>query len=485
MLLLEVLYAFLATWLALYGLNSLLMSVLYLRLRRRTSRKPIPPDVWPTVTVQLPIFNELHVAERAIAAAAALDYPSHRLQIQVLDDSTDETRAIARRAVERFVQHGVDMQYIHRTDRTGFKAGALAEGLSKARGELIAIFDADFLPARDFLRRVVPSLSVSGVGCAQARWDHLNRDYSMLTRAQAMGIDGHFAVEQRVRSEAGFLLNFNGSAGVWRRACIEDAGGWHADTLTEDLDLSYRAQLAGWRIVYLPDVRAPAELPPQFDALRRQQARWAQGSIEVVRKLLPRLLRSSQPWLVKVEGALHLTGYMVHPLLLATLLLTLPMVLTQSRMGAVVPFWFLATAGPPLLYLVAQSERGAGWWRELRCAPFLLLLGMGLALSNTVAMANAFLGRQGSFQRTPKFAVRGTAGRWQDSAYALCCPALVWWELLLAALALLCAAVAAGSGARLLSFWMALYAMAYCFVAALSLTQALRRHEGAAAQARV
>jgi cellulose synthase/poly-beta-1,6-N-acetylglucosamine synthase-like glycosyltransferase len=484
MLLLEILYGFLAAWLALYGLNSLLLSLLYLWLRRREPPPTIPPDVWPTVTVQLPIYNELHVAERAVAAAAALDYPRDLLQIQVLDDSTDETRTIARRAVERHARQGTDIQYVHRSDRAGFKAGALAEGLRQARGELIAIFDADFVPATDFLCRVVPHLSAADVGCVQARWDHLNRDYSMLTRAQAMGIDGHFAVEQRVRCESGFLLNFNGSAGVWRRACIADAGGWHTDTLTEDLDLSYRAQLRGWRILYLPNVRAAAELPPQFDALRRQQARWAQGSIEVARKILPRLLRSGQPWAVKVEGALHLTGYMVHPLLLATLLLTLPMVLTNSRMSALVPYCFLATAGPPLLYLVAQSERGTGWWRELRCAPLLLLLGMGLALNNSVAMAQAFLGQQGSFQRTPKFAVHRGGDRWQDSAYALRCPRLVWGELLLAGFALLCGVLAAGGAARTLSFWLVLYALAYSFVAVLSLAQALDRHHRAAAQAK-
>ncbi len=485
MLLLETLYGFLAAWLALYGLNSLLLSVLYLRFRRREPPRVAIPDVWPAVTVQLPIYNERHVAQRAIAAAASLDYPRHLLHIQVLDDSTDETCAIARRAVARYAQRGVDIEYIHRADRAGFKAGALAEGLRRARGELIAIFDADFSPSSDFLCRVVPHLSASDVGCVQARWDHLNRDYSMLTQAQALGIDGHFVVEQRVRSEAGFLLNFNGSAGVWRRECIEDASGWHTDTLTEDLDLSYRAQLAGWRILYLPNVTAPAELPPQFDALRRQQGRWAQGSIEVARKILPRLLRSGQPWAVKLEGALHLTGYMVHPLLLATLLLTLPMVLTNSRMVAVVPYWFLATAGPPLLYLVAQSERGAGWWRELRFAPFLLLLGMGLALNNTVGIVRAFLGQPGSFQRTPKFSVRRRGDLWQDSAYALRCPRLVWCELLLAAFALLCAALAAAGAARALSFWLLLYAVAYVFVAALSLTQALQRGERAAAQAGV
>jgi len=484
MLLLEIVYGLLAAWLALYGLNSLFLSVLYLWFRRREPQAVQAPRVWPQVTVQLPIYNELHVAERAIAAAAALDYPRDRLQIQVLDDSSDETRLIAKRAVERWQRRGVHIQYLHREDRVGFKAGALAAGLRQSRGELIAIFDADFVPAVDFLRRMVPHLSAADVGCVQARWDHLNRDYSMLTRAQAMGIDGHFAVEQRVRSEAGLMLNFNGSAGVWRRACIEDAGGWHIDTLTEDLDLSYRAQLAGWRILYVPHVHAPAELPPQFDALRRQQARWAQGSIEVARKILPQLLSSRQPWLVKIEGVLHLTGYMVHPLLLATLLLTLPMVLTNSRMSAWLPYCFLATAGPPLLYLLAQSERGAGWWRQLRFAPLLLLVGMGLALNNSVAMGRAFLGQRSSFQRTPKFAVRGGGDQWQDSAYALRCPRLVWCELLLAAFALFCAALAAAGSARPLALWLVLYAMAYACVAVLSLAQAVDRYEKAAAQAR-
>jgi len=472
MLWLEIMYGLLAAWLALYGLNSLLLTVIYVRLRRREPRAVPCPDAWPSVTVQLPIYNELHVAERAIAAAAALDYPRELLEVQVLDDSTDETTAIAQRATARWGQAGRNIQYIHRSVRAGFKAGALAEGLRHASGEILVIFDADFGPPPDFLRRIVPYFASEDVGCVQARWDHLNRDYSLLTQVQAVGIDGHFIIEQTARSRAGLFLNFNGSAGAWRRACIEDAGGWQGETLAEDLDLSYRAQLAGWRILFVPCLTVPAELPPQLDALRRQQSRWAQGSIQVARKLLPSLLRSQQPWPVKIEGAIHLTGYLAHPLLLLTLLLTLPMVLTNSHVFAFAPYFLSATVGPPLLYLAAQAERGSGWRRQLRLAPLLALLGTGLALNNTVAIARAFLGVKGEFQRTPKFGVTSVAEQWQSSSYALCCNPLVRYELLLAAFAVALALLARHSGVRAISYWLVVYALGYAYVAVMSLGQA-------------
>jgi hypothetical protein len=478
MSLLMLLYGLLAAWLAMYGLNSLLLTVVYLWTRGRSTEAVPEPDHWPSVTVQLPIYNELHVVERLIGSVAALDYPRQLLQIQVLDDSSDETTTAARYAVARYAHQGLDIHHVRRCDRAGFKAGALAHGLRSATGELIAIFDADFLPPRDFLRRVIPTFGGPQVGCVQARWDHLNRNYSTLTRAQALGVDAHFAIEQQARHQMGWFLNFNGSAGVWRRQCIEDAGGWQADTLTEDLDLSYRAQLAGWRIAYLPGVRVPGELPPQFDALRRQQSRWAQGSIQVARKVLPLLLRSNQPWPVKLQGALHLTGYMVHPLLLLTLLLSVPLVLSSRGVAAWVPYWFLATAGPPLMCLVAQREQGSGWWRELRFAPLLLLIGMGLALNNTLAMARGVLGQQAEFQRTPKFAVRNDQGQWQTSAYRLHYTRLVWYELLLAAAAVASAVLAHRGPARPLTYWLLIYALAYTCVAAMSLAQAVQGWRG-------
>jgi hypothetical protein len=470
MLIIQVLHGLCAGWLALYGLNSLLLTLVYWRVRRGQRPPPRAPSAWPSVTVQLPIYNELHVVDRLIAAAAALDYPRELLQIQVLDDSSDATTSIAQQAVARARSRGADIQCLHRTSRAGFKAGALAEGLRSARGELLAVFDADFVPPPDLLRQLIPFFSSPGVGCVQARWDHLNRDYSLLTRLQAIGIDGHFVVEQRARSEAGLLLNFNGSGGVWRRACIEAAGGWQSDTLAEDLDLSYRAQLAGWRILYVPGAMVPGELPPQMDALRRQQARWAGGSIRVALKLLPPLFRSGLTLPAKIEGALHLTGYLVHPLLLLTLLLSVPVALSNGSLAGLAGYFFVAAVGPPFLYLSAEVQQGPRWWRELALAPLLLLLGTGLALNNSVAMACAVLGRRGDFQRTPKFDVQNRTDEWRGSGYALHHSPLVTWELLLAVLALGVAALE-WSRAGSVPYWLLVYAASYAYVAGTSLVQ--------------
>ena len=313
----EFLYALCVVLLSLYGFNSLVLTWLYLRHRHDPNPASPPPEIWPHVTVQLPIYNEMYTIERLLSAVAGLDYPDGRLEIQVLDDSTDDTRRVAARTVARLRQRGIDVAHVTRRDRADFKAGALAAGMARAKGELVAIFDADFIPPPDFLRRVVPHFADPAIGCVQTRWGHINRDYSFFTRAQALGVDGHFVVEQTARSRAGLFINFNGTAGVWRRACIEDAGGWQGDTITEDLDLSYRAQLRGWRMGYLPHVVVPAELPVQISAFKRQQSRWAQGSIQTVLKMIGPLLRSSQPWRVKLGGVVHLTNYLVHPLMLA------------------------------------------------------------------------------------------------------------------------------------------------------------------------
>jgi len=470
MLFIQVLHVLSAGWLALYGLNSLVLTLIYWWVRRRP--RPTPPTVavWPSVTVQLPVYNELHVVDRLIAAAVALDYPRELLQIQVLDDSSDATTDLARQAVARARSSGVDIQCLHRKSRAGFKAGALAEGLRGARGELLAVFDADFVPPPDLLRRLIPFFSSPDVGCVQARWDHLDRDFSLLTRLQAMGIDGHFVVEQRARSDAGLLLNFNGSGGVWRRTCIEASGGWQWDTLAEDLDLSYRAQLAGWRILYIPEASVPGELPPQMDALRRQQARWAGGSIRVALKVLPTLFGSGLPLRTKIEGALHLTGYLVHPLLLLTLLLSLPIALGGGRLVALAPYFFAAAIGPPLLYLTAQTQQGPGWWRTLALAPLLLLLGTGLALNNSVAMARAVLWQRSEFQRTPKFDIQNRSDAWRGSGYALQYSSMVWWELLLGALALGVAALE-WRRAGWAPFWLLVYAASYAYVAGMSVVQ--------------
>jgi Glycosyltransferase like family 2 len=368
-----------------------------------------------------------------------------------------------------------------RQDRTGFKAGALAAGLKQAKGELIAVFDADFLPGPDFLRRVVPYLSDPAVGFVQTRWGHVNRDYSAFTQTQALGMDGHFVVEQTARSRAGLFINFNGTGGMWRRACIEDAGGWTADTLTEDLDLSYRAQLCGWHIAYLPEVIVPGELPPQISAFKRQQARWAQGSIQTAVKLVGPLLRSKQPWRIKLEGLVHLTGYLVHPLMLMLILLAFPMSLSHSWVLLVAPWLMITAIGPPLMYAVTQCTTTGDWRHRLRYLPLLVMLGIGVCLSNTGAVLRGLFGVRGDFQRTPKFDLRRPGETWAGSIYALRGDWLVWGEVALVGLVLLLFAMPGIEWT--FAPWVLLYAGSFAYVAGVSLYQAYeRRHWMAAAR---
>jgi cellulose synthase/poly-beta-1,6-N-acetylglucosamine synthase-like glycosyltransferase len=405
--------------LALYGLNSLVMLVLYLCHRRHTPSLP-PLTNTPRVTVQLPIYNERYVVERLIDAAAALDYPRDRLQIQVLDDSTDETTAIAQERAAYHRQRGMDIVVVHRTKRTGFKAGALAQGLSTATGEFTAVFDADFVPAPDFLQQTIPYFLVQpDLGLIQTRWGHINGDYSLLTRAQTLALDGHFVVEQTARQRASLFMNFNGTAGVWRRACIEDSGDWQGDTLSEDLDLSYRAQLRGWRFLFLPDMVSPAEVPPHVAAFKRQQFRWAKGSIQCLRKLGWTVLTSREPLFKRVQGLIHLSSYLVHPLMLLLLLTSLPLMLWRGTPGLPLAYLSLGSVGLPLLYAVAQRALYADWRRRWAVFPVLALLGTGVALSNTRAVIEALLSRDQSFQRTPKFRLESQGDRWRDKGYGL------------------------------------------------------------------
>jgi cellulose synthase/poly-beta-1,6-N-acetylglucosamine synthase-like glycosyltransferase len=486
MAIIELVYALCVVLLSIYGFNTLILTWLYLRHRRdgATSlfRRSAQNQISPFVTIQLPVYNELYTVERLLTAVAALDYPRDRLEIQLLDDSTDATRQVAARTVAHLQDRGIDVAHITRRKRHGFKAGALAAGLDVAQGELIAIFDADFVPPSDFLKRVVPHFDDPVVGCVQTRWGHLNRDYSAFTRVQALGVDGHFVVEQTARSRAGLFINFNGTGGMWRRACIDDAGGWQGDTLTEDLDLSYRAQLRGWRIAYLPDVVVPAELPAQINAFKQQQARWAQGSIQTALKMLGPLLRSDQPWRMKLEGAIHLTGYLVHPLILLIVLLTLPISFSRSWVLVAAPWLMIAAAGPPLMYTVAQFADGGAWRHRLRVLPLLVLVGMGLALSNTRAVLKAVFGMRQSFKRTPKFALRRPGDSWVDSAYVLRNDSLVWGELLLALFAL--ALLAAPHIHWGFVPWLLLYAGGFGYVAAFNLRQVHQRRRWLVTQTR-
>jgi cellulose synthase/poly-beta-1,6-N-acetylglucosamine synthase-like glycosyltransferase len=355
-------YFFVLSILAIYGWHRYYLVYLYMKHKDRVPVEPPPPAEWPVVTVQLPIYNEMYVADRLIDAVCRLDYPRDRLQIQVLDDSTDETRAISELAVRRHQAQGIDIQYLHRTDRTGFKAGALEAGLASARGPFVAIFDADFVPSPDFLRRTLPHFADSNVGMVQARWGHLNEDYSLLTRIQSILLDGHFVLEHGGRNRASRFFNFNGTAGVWRRETIDAAGGWQHDTLTEDLDLSYRAQLKGWKFLFLPNVIAPAEVPVEMNSFKSQQHRWAKGSIQTCRKLLPRILRANVPFGVKVEAFFHLSANFNYLLMSVLSVLMFPAMWVRYNMGWYemllidVPLFCAATLSVSNFYIVCQRE---------------------------------------------------------------------------------------------------------------------------------
>ena len=474
---LAVVYGLTAVFLATYGLNSLIMVLLYLRHRPfgglRTPREhqsPPPLTNAPPITVQLPIYNELYVVERLIDAVTRLDYPQHRLQIQVLDDSSDETTALAQARVDYYRRQGFDIVLIHRHERTGFKAGALQQGLETATGEFIVIFDADFVPHPDFLRRIVPHFQgCPRLGLVQARWGHINADYSPLTRAQALALDGHFVVEQTARQRSGLFMNFNGASGVWRKSCIEEAGGWQGDTLSEDLDLSYRAQLAGWEFLYLPDVVSPAEIPPQINAFKRQQFRWAKGSIQCLLKHWRTLVRARQPAFVRLQGLIHLSNYLIHPLMLVLLFLTLPLLLGQGVTRLPLLYLGLGSLGPPLLFALSQWDTYPDWRRRLAYFPFLVLLGTGIALNNAWAVGEALTRRPNLFQRTPKFGLEGRTDCWTESRYALPVDRMTLGEALLSLYSLITVIVALAKGNHYAVPFLLLYLGGFGYVAALGL----------------
>jgi cellulose synthase/poly-beta-1,6-N-acetylglucosamine synthase-like glycosyltransferase len=407
-----ILYGLVLSALFIYGLNFFYHS--YLAMKHRSpDPEPLPMDNYPRVTVQIPIYNERYVARRAIEAIVALEWPHDRLQIQVLDDSNDDTFEIVAESVQRYRVQGLDIHHLHRTNRIGYKAGALAEGMREATGEFVAIFDADFFPDPDFLHRTLPHFNQPEVGFVQTRWGHLNEQYSFFTKLQALAIDGHFMVEQYARSREGFLLNFNGTAGVWRAATIEGAGGWEFDTLTEDLDLSYRAQLAGWRGVYLRDTVTPGELPVTVNGFRRQQYRWARGSIESAKKLLPRVLRSDLDLRIKVQSILHMTGYGIHLLMFAlALMYPLIAVLSQGRpfvltLYGLAGIFNLTALAPTTYFTVGQHELNRPIWRRLPSILFLSVAGSGMMVNSVRGIVDAFSKREAVFERTPKFASVG------------------------------------------------------------------------------
>ncbi len=417
------LYYLVLSVLAFYGLHRLVLLAIYYRTRRHGRQCPDEPAEWPVVTVQLPVYNERYVATRLIDAVCCFDYPRDRLEIQVLDDSTDDTRERIAEAVETYRARGFDISHLHRDDRIGYKAGALAAGCQTARGDLIAVFDADFVPPADFLRRTVPYFEDLQLGVVQARWEHVNRDYSLLTRAQAVLLDAHFLIEHLARNRAGNFFNFNGTAGIWRRQAIVEAGGWEHDTLTEDLDLSYRAQLAGWRFLFLPEVTAPAELPVDVNAFKRQQFRWAKGSIQTARKLLGRILRSDLPWTTKLEAFVHLTNNSAYPLMVLLSLLVFPAMLLRLDLDprtvlfVDLPLFFGATIAVLLYYIVSQSAATGDGRGALRYIPAVMGLGIGLAVNNARAAIEGLYQRGGVFERTPKYRIEASGDRWDRKRY--------------------------------------------------------------------
>jgi hypothetical protein len=463
-----VLYASVLVLLCSYGAHRAHLAfacVRHAKRLRRLERTPELPTTLPSVTIQLPIYNEATVARRLILATGSIDYPRELLEIQVLDDSNDETVAIARAAVEELRARGIDAEHIRRPSRHGYKAGALDYGLCRARGELIAVFDADFTPRPSFLREVVGHFSDPRIGMVQTRWDHANREQSLLTSIQALMLDGHHLVENRARYASGCFFNFSGTGGIWRRVAIAEAGGWQHDTLTEDLDLSYRAQLAGWRFVYRADVLTPAELPEDMSAFRAQQYRWAKGTVQTARKLLKRVLHAELPLRQRLEAAFHMLPHAAYPatvlltLLLLPALVLLPATDIRTLLIVDVPLCIGATGSLAAFYGMAEKARGRSAWNAIVRLPALIALGTGLSPHLTGAVFEGLTSMAGEFVRTPK---RGDArGRYRQVSK------LPFVEAALSAVSATSAVVAAQTGHYLAMPFAALFSFGYLYVAVL------------------
>ncbi len=480
---LAIIYLLTVGVLFIYGINFFYMIYLSWRGQRREAEPFAELEEWPLVTVQLPIYNELYVAERVIDAAVNLDYPADKLQIQVLDDSTDETVGIAKTAVSRHQANDVNIVHLHRQNREGFKAGALKEGVKTATGKFIAMFDADFVPDSDFLLQILPKFKPN-IAFVQARWGHLNRDYSLLTRLQGLAIDAHFMIEQHARHSGGYWFNFNGTAGIWRREALDDAGGWQADTLTEDLDLSYRALLRGWKALYARDVIVPAELPVSMSGFRKQQHRWARGSLECAVKLGSKVWQADISLLTKVEATMHLTGYLVHILLFALSILYPIVLLVAQRYSQLITLFGIAylfnftALAPTCFFIAGQKAQGRGWWRLLPRIFFVTIVGSGLMVNTARALWQIITKTHNVFERTAKFGIDRKNQAWMRKKYQLKLDKIVYWELGLAAWNL---------GTVLYGFWLGNWAVAFyagiffiglTFVSVLTIAQswAVARH---------
>jgi cellulose synthase/poly-beta-1,6-N-acetylglucosamine synthase-like glycosyltransferase len=415
-------YFFVMVILAIYGIHRYALVYNYFKNRRNVAGPPPSITEWPRVTVQLPIYNERYVIERLIEAVAQFDYPRELLEIQVLDDSIDQTQEVAFACVERHRALGLPIVYLHRDNREGFKAGALQEGMKRATGEFIAIFDADFIPPADFLRRTVPYFTDPKLAMVQTRWSYVNRHYSVLTEVEAILLDGHFAIEHSSRFRSGLFFNFNGTAGIWRRESIEDAGGWQHDTLTEDTDLSYRAQLRGWKFIYVPEIECPSELPVEMNAFKTQQARWAKGLMQTAKKILPRVWGSNVSGEAKAEAFFHLTANISYPLMIFLSIILLPAMIVRFYQGwfqvLVIdfPLFLASTCSISSFYLTAERAfYPKTWKRTFWYLPVVMAVGIGISVRNALGVIEAIWGVKSEFVRTPKYRVE--AGGAQQRAW--------------------------------------------------------------------
>ena len=465
--------------LAIYGMHR--YTLVYLYFKHRKDYRPDPPrqfEELPRVTVQLPIFNEQFVVDRLLEAICAMEYPKDKLEIQVLDDSTDETQQVASALVERYAALGHPIEYIHRTNRHGYKAGALDAGLKVAKGEYIAIFDADFVPPPDWLMRVVHHFAEPEIGMVQTRWTHLNRDYSMLTQIEAILLDGHFVLEHGARARSGDFFNFNGTAGMWRRQAITDAGGWQHDTLTEDTDLSYRSQMVGWKFKYLPEIECPAELPIEMTAFKTQQARWAKGLIQTSIKVLPLMFKSNVPRRIKVEAVYHLTANMSYPLMVIMSALLIPAMVCRFYQGWFqmllidFPLFAASTFSISVFYLVSQRELfPKTWMKTFLYLPFLMALGIGLTVTNTRAVVEALFGVKTAFARTPKYRVAKKGEKSQAAKYRKRLVLAPWIELAIGCYFLLAIAYTFSNHNYFTAPFLILFVIGYWYTGLMSLLQ--------------
>jgi cellulose synthase/poly-beta-1,6-N-acetylglucosamine synthase-like glycosyltransferase len=477
-LILKILYTIGLVALFIFSMNSLVMSILYLINRKKVWGVPTPKmhGPWPKVTIQLPLYDEQYMVERLLKAMTSLQYPADCLQIQVLDDSTDATQEVAVNLVAQYQANGINVQLLHRDDRSGYKAGALEAGLKVATGDFVAVFDADFLPQPDWLLKVVPYFQDDKIAFVQTRWGHLNHDYNFITRIIAQALDAHFVVEQTARAGSGLLMSFNGTAGIWRKSAVEAAGGWQGDTLTEDLDLSFRTEMAGWKYIYAPDIVVMSELPAQMDAFKQQQVRWVKGNMQVSRKLIGKLLRSDLPFGAKLMGVVHLTMLFVpYAAMVLTMLLTFPISLLAPKFLTLFGWSMAGMLGPIFMYSLAKTEFNPNLLKRWAMLPVMTLLGVGISVNCTWAILSGLSSKSGVFERTPKYNIQDEHETWAQSSYSLPISPITTVEILIGLYVI-------GSAFYLYHFhgfafptWQIVTGLAYFMVAGASIIQSVQR----------